>query len=164
MQKINFIGDAREFFSKNKVRLKALAASMIIIGTLSGCGNNNESSSMEDYITDSLVITTTDGEKQIVKKIIGWNCSDASNKNHYHYRDAVTGSYYSDSLECMNYQKNKVEYAYPTYIEVQTIETLGDYLTSEEIAKLLKNEFTNEDYVNLILRIKSLPNEEVKTK
>lgn len=156
---------AKEIFKNNKVKLQTLTAAILVAGTLVGCGTtNSNSSNMNDYITNSLVVTTTDGEKQIVKKITSPNCYDKSNKNHYHYRDVITGSYYSDSLECMAWHRAPVETIYPTYLEVQTVESLADYLTDEELSKLIKNEFTNDDYANLVVRIKFSTNEEVKTK
>ena len=156
---------AKDFLTNNKVKLQTLTAAILVAGTLVGCGTtNSNSSNMNDYITNSLVVTTTDGEKQIVKKITSPNCYDKSNKNHYHYRDVITGSYYSDSLECMVWHRAPVETIYPTYLEVQTVESLADYLTNEELSKLIKNEFTNDDYTNLVVRIKFSTNEEVKTK
>lgn len=156
---------AKDFLTNNKVKLQTLTAAILVAGTLVGCGTTNcNSSNMNDYITNSLVVTTTDGEKQIVKKITSPNCYDKSNKNHYHYRDVITGSYYSDSLECMIWHRAPVETIYPTYLEVQTVESLADYLTDEELSKLIKNEFTNDDYANLVVRIKFSTNEEVKTK
>lgn len=155
----------KKYLTNNKVKLQTLTAAILVAGTLVGCGTtNSNSSNMNDYITNSLVVTTTDGEKQIVKKITSPNCYDKSNKNHYHYRDVITGSYYSDSLECMVWHRAPVETIYPTYLEVQTVETLADYLTDEELSKLIKNEFTNDDYANLVVRIKFSTNEEVKTK
>lgn len=156
---------AKEIFKNNKVKLQTLTAAILVAGTLVGCGQTNcNSNNMSEYITDSLVITTTDGEKQIVKKWDNWNCTDHSNKNHYHYRDVVTGNYYSDSLECMDNIGTGIKDTYPTYLEIQTVETLADYLTDEELSKLIKNEFTNDDYANLVVRIKFSTNEEVKTK
>lgn len=156
---------AKDFLTNNKVKLQTLTAAILVAGTLVGCGTTNcNSSNMNDYITNSLVVTTTDGEKQIVKKITSPNCYDKSNKNHYHYRDVITRSYYSDSLECMIWHRAPVETIYPTYLEVQTVESLADYLTDEELSKLIKNEFTNDDYANLVVRIKFSTNEEVKTK
>lgn len=155
----------KDFLKNNKVKLQTLTAAILVAGSLVGCGTTNcNLNNTSDYITNSLVITTTDGEKQIVKKISGINCDDKSNKNHYHYRDVITGNYYSDSLECMRYYKNFTDCAYPSYLEIQTVESLADYLTDEELSKLIKNEFTNDDYANLVVRIKFSTNEEVKTK
>lgn len=164
--KIHYIREkTKDFLKNNKVKLQTLTAAILVAGSLVGCGTTNcNLNNTSDYITNSLVVTTTDDEKQIVKKITSPSCDDKSNKNHYHYRDVITGNYYSDSLECMVWHRAPVETIYPTYLEVQTVESLADYLTDEELSKLIKNKFTNDDYANLVVRIKFSTNEEVKTK
>jgi len=49
-------------------------------------------------------------------------------------------------------------------MDISNIESITDYLTDEEISKLLKSEFTNEDFANLVIRIKESEIKEVKTK
>lgn len=153
---------AIEFLKKNKVRLQSLTAAVLVATTLVGCGKYNA----KNNIDNALVITTESGEKTIVKKIERYNCDDKENRNHFHYIDIVTGNYYSDSQNCINrnFNDRMFSHDYPIYVSITNIESISDYLTSEEISKLLKGEFTNDDFAKLAVRIKESEVEEVKTK
>ena len=159
MKNFKFNNGAIEFLRKNKVKLQSLVATILVTSSLVGCGVSEEPNPIENAI----VITTTDGEKNIVRKVSKRNCNDYPNENHFHYMDLITGNFYSDSINCISSDYTGWN-EYPIYREISNVESITDYLTDEEISKLLKSEFTNEDFANLVIRIKESEIEEVKTK
>lgn len=157
---------AIEFLKKNKIRLQSLAAAVIVAGSLTGCGKKDTTVSTtpaELYINNSIVITSATGKKHIVKKISQVGCNDKLNSKHYHYYDFVTNSFYSDSEICDSYVFNKKDVK-PIYVNITNTENIADYLTTEEITKLMKDELSIDDCAEIIARIKESEVEEVKTK
>lgn len=153
---------AIDLLKKNKVRLQSLAAAVIVAGSLTGCEKDKPHTPAEQYINNSIVITSNTGEKYIVRKIDKAGCDDRNNKNHYHYYDVITKSYYSDSEACKKYTFfNDIN---PLNINVINTENIEDYLTVEEITKLMKDELSIDDCAEIIARIKESNVEEVKTK
>jgi len=83
MKNLKFNNGAIEFLRKNKVKLQSLAATVLVASSLVGCRTYEESNPIENAI----VITTADGEKNVVKKVYKRDCSDYQNENHFHYID-----------------------------------------------------------------------------
>ena len=167
MKNLKINSTAIEFLKINKVRLQSLAAAVVVAGSLTGCAKDSapvtDSSALGDkYINNSYVITNDAGEKNVVKIIRKTTCNDRHNPDHYHYFDVVTQSYYSDSDKCIEYSN---ELRAPVFvINVTNVESIFDYLTKEEISKLMKNELSEDDCAEIIFRIKESKIEEVKTK
>jgi len=157
---------AIDFLKKNKVRLQSLAAAVIVAGSLVGCSKEEtpvETSPAELYINNSIVITTDTGKKHIVKRIVKSGCDDPFNNQHYHYYDVVTKNYYSDSENCEQYLVHRKSIN-PIFVNVTNIENIADYLTTDEFTKLMKDELSIDDCVQIVTRIKESEVEEVKTK
>ena len=157
---------AINFLRKNKVRLQSLAAAVIVASSLTGCKEKNtiEPTTPADiYVHDTVVITSDVGKKYIVKRITRVGCENPFSLEHYHYYDVVTKNYYSDDESCNNYAYRN-ESIIATYINVANIESISDYLTTEEITKLMKDELSIDDCTEIIIRIKESEKEKVKTK
>ena len=147
---------------KNKVRLQSLAAAVIVAGSLTGC-EKDKPTPVEQYINNSIVITTDTGKKYIVRKIDQEQITERLNAKHTHYYDVVTKEYYSD-LETCNAFIYKRKGIRPLYVNVSITENLVDYLTAEEYTKIMKDELSIDDCAEIIARIKESEIKEVKTK
>ena len=140
-----------------KKKLMALALAGVIASTGSGCARNTGSLD-GSTLANTKVITTTDGKIEIVRDIYKSSndryCKLYNDNTHHHYRDVISGNYYSDSESCEKYEHNFRD-IFPIVLDVASVESITDYLTPEEIAKSANGQLTEDDITNIILRIKT---------
>lgn len=155
----------KNFFKQNKKRLKALAAAGLIAGSLAGC----KKPSFQEEI-DNLYVIKSYNDENFGVVVENTPCTNNIGTLHYHYHNIHNDAYYTtDGLACNTIKTDLFHKAVCTPIldELYYIEKMSDNLTEEEQMKLETDTFTEDDYTNLMFRIKfgvELKQENTKSK
>lgn len=141
---------------KSNLRLKktAVMLGMILAGSLTGCGskdnvNSEEVSSeqeflLKDTIFEKALVANVDGQVAILKK----------------ERENILGLVYFDIISGENISENKSNDNIRMVEDIYITGSVFEYLTKEDMKKLVNRKFTKEDEVELISRIKGQFEEE----
>ena len=127
----------------NKRNILCATAAISAATLLTGCGEKNDDSKdflLQGTILENCVVTEINNEKTIVK-LVEHNVSN----NHLHYQEIVGGVSYTDSVSC--------SYGQIPRIPTPNFENIISYLTKDEIKKAAEGTLTDEDIINIVLRI-----------
>lgn len=128
----------------------ALALVSTILVTTTGCAD----AILEDTILEkSCVVTFADGSKDIAVA-----CGKCCDSEYSHYRSAVSGLSFSD--EKCNHEFSSAVH----YYDIVNEEPIAGYLTTDELAKAMKGELTEDDVAVIVSRAIKPIAEEVNDK
>lgn len=156
-------------FRKTKLfkRGVAFALAVTAVGSLAGCGEKKPI--LSDTILESSVVATVDGEKEILRKFVPRrHVRYQQYENftiHDHYENVITGEFLVTHQSCGDmypFDSNEIEPQ--RYTEITDIKSITNYLTQEELQKAKGGDFTQEDAIMVIARIKNLPVENAEEK
>lgn len=138
------------YITKNVAKLSCGILAGTLAMTLTGCSNEQEALLNGTILNNCTVITMDDGSKDIanVKCVHGLDDSDRTKCTHYH--SVISGAKYFDQTKYNDYLTSGT--LYQNY-SIKNSENIVKYLTKEELEAAINNKLTNDDLLNIIMRI-----------
>ena len=134
-----------------KVRIAALALSgAMVFTTLTGCAKKSYLSNTD--LEEAKVITYEDGNKDVVKHegyCTSYSCDEKIYRsivtNEYIVNDNCKEQYYTPAPAFTSHYLN--------HYNIDSIDSIASYLTTDEIIKAAKGELTDDDVFEILKRI-----------